>query len=442
VSKHILATSIFLVPLLSASVFLSSATQSHQAEQQAQSQRGRILFKRSFKVAEGFGYRLGNPELVLFDRHLGPDAKSCLECHGIGGEAGAGENNKNVFVGLDPALERRLARGNERNSTAMWGVGVVQALAQEMSGDLKAVRQSALEKAKRTNGAATVALVSKGVSFGSLTATPQGELYTSQIVGVDPGLEIRPFHAKGTRGTIRRFTFEAMWRHAGLEAPEMLKRRYPLQGNWERYDHDGDGVVNEVTTEQITDLSVFQALLPTPREVQPKDSAEQQKVQQGEKLFQANCASCHISRLPLNKAEVTIEGSMGQKDTKVDLQEILPKQNDQYWVALYSDMKRHDMGPGLAEKNGQISDNKVTGVDPRWFITTKLWGVADTAPYLHDGRAKTLEEAIVAHGGEAEPTRQAFQAMSTDDQEHLVQFLKSLRSPDFKAEGYVRPAKY
>ncbi len=441
-SKHILATTLLLVPLLSASVFLSAATQSHQAEQQAQSQRGRILFKRSFKVAEGFGYRLGNPEVVLFDRHLGPDAKSCLECHSIGGEAGAGENNKNVFVGLDPALERRLARGNERNSTAMWGLGAVQALGQEMSGELKTIRQSALEQAKRTHQTATVALVSKGVSFGSLTATPQGELDTSQIIGVDPGLEIRPFHAKGTRGTIRRFTFEAMWRHAGLEAPEMLKRRYPLQGNWERYDHDGDGVVNEITTEQITDLSVFQALLPTPQEVQPKDSAEQQKVQQGEKLFQANCASCHISRLPLNRAEVTIEGAMGQQDTKVDLEEILPKQNDQYWVALYSDMKRHDMGAGLAEKNGQISDNKVTGVDPRWFITTKLWGVADTAPYLHDGRAKTLEEAIVAHGGEAEPARQTFQAMSTNDQEHLVQFLKSLRAPDFKAEGYVRQAKY
>ena len=86
----------------------------------------------------------------------------------------------------------------------------------------------------------------------------------------------------------------------------------------------------EVTTEQITDLSVFQVLLPTPKEVQPKDRAEQQKVQQGEKLFQANCASCHISRLPLNKAEVTIEGAMGQKDTKVDLEEILPKQNDKY----------------------------------------------------------------------------------------------------------------
>jgi hypothetical protein len=119
VFQRICAASIFLFPLLSASVLLSAATQSHQSEQQAQSQRGRILFKRSFKVAEGFGYRLGNPELVLFDRHLGPDAKSCLECHSIGGEAGAGENNKNVFVGLDPALERRLARGNERNSTAI-----------------------------------------------------------------------------------------------------------------------------------------------------------------------------------------------------------------------------------------------------------------------------------------------------------------------------------
>jgi mono/diheme cytochrome c family protein len=435
--KRIFATLIILVPLLSTSVLLSSATKSPQVEQQIQSQRGRVLFKRTFKVSEGFGYRLGNPEVVLFDRHLGPDAKTCLECHSLGGEAGAGENNKNVFVGLDPALERRTVRGNERNSTALWGVGMVQALAQEMSGDLKKLRQSALEQAKDKKQPVTVALESKGVSFGSLTASPQGELDTSQVVGVDRGLEVKPFHAKGTRGTLRRFTFEAMWRHAGLEAPEMLKRRYPLAGNWEQYDHDGDGVVNEVTTEQITDLSVFQALLPVPQEVLPKDAAQQQNVHQGEKIFQANCAICHIPRLSLDKPVVTIEGAMGQKETSVDLQEILPQQEGKYYVALYSDLKRHDMGAGLAEKNGQMSDDKVTGVDPRWFTTTKLWGVADTAPYLHDGRAKTLEEAIVAHGGEAEAARQAFQAMSSDEQVHLIQFLKSLRAPKVETKSYV-----
>ena len=128
---------------------------------------------------------------------------------------------------------------------------------------------------------------------------------------------------------------------------------------------------------------------------------------------------------------------MSQKETSVDLQEILPQQEGKYYVALYSDLKRHDMGAGLAEKNGQISDDKVTGVDPRWFTTTKLWGVADTAPYLHDGRAKTLEEAIVAHGGEAEAARQAFQAMSSDEQEHLIQFLKSLRAPKLETKSYV-----
>ena len=96
-------------------------------------------------------------------------------------------------------------------------------------------------------------------------------------------------------------------------------------------------------------------------------------------------------------------------------------------VELFSDLKRHDMGPGLAESTGGPLDS--------FFITARLWGVADTAPYLHDGRAQTLRDAIMMHGGEALNARNAFAALSTARQTDVVAFLRSLRTPKEPAAG-------
>ena len=89
-------------------------------------------------------------------------------------------------------------------------------------------------------------------------------------------------------------------------------------------------------------------------------------------------------------------------------------------VRLFGDLKRHDMGPGLAEK----IDEAGTGASV--FLTENLWGVGSTAPYLHDGRATTLAEAILEHGGEAQASRDAFAALSTSEQQGLIAFLNNL----------------
>lgn len=393
-------------------------------------EQGRQLFSKAFKVQEGFGYKLGSAETVIVNRQLGPDAKSCLECHAQGGFGGAGGDRKNVWVGIDAGIERRVERANIRNSTAIWGDGAVQALAQEMTAELQHQRKEAISQAKASGQTVTIALMTKGVSFGSLTASPDGSVNLSKLEGVDKGLVIKAFHAKGTRETIRRFTLEAAWRHHGIESPEILKRRYPMQGNWENYDHDGDGYTNEITTEQITALTVFQALLPMPQTAQPTSADVKSQMVKGQKLFSANCATCHVPTLALSKPEVTIEGAMGQPPLVLNLMKAYGNQPPvlkSLQVPLYSDLKRHNMGTELAEKNGQLSDDKVSGVAPSMFITPRLWGVASSAPYLHDGRAATLEEAIVAHGGEAESSRNAYKAMSPSEQEALVTFLKCLK---------------
>lgn len=84
---------------------------------------------------------------------------------------------------------------------------------------------------------------------------------------------------------------------------------------------------------------------------------------------------------------------------------------------------------------GSLPTNVVSGKATYWdtlqreWRTPPLWGVADTGPYLHDGRAATLEQAIRWHGGEAESTRLRFERLDQTDQNLVISFLKSLRAP-------------
>jgi CxxC motif-containing protein (DUF1111 family) len=117
---------------------------------------------------------------------------------------------------------------------------------------------------------------------------------------------------------------------------------------------------------------------------------------------------------------------------------------------LYSDLLLHDLGPRLADPVGPPSSHssqipvsggyngggsrdafiEVPAFTLRQWRTTPLWGVADSAPYLHDGRAATLEEAIKAHGGEAAMSARFFAGLPTADRDRLLAFLGSLAAPE------------
>lgn len=89
-------------------------------------------------------------------------------------------------------------------------------------------------------------------------------------------------------------------------------------------------------------------------------------------------------------------------------------------MRLYGDLKRHDMGPGLAENVDE------TGHGASVWLTKELWGVGSSAEYLHDGRATTLTEATLEHGGEAEESRAAFAALPEADAARVVRFMENL----------------
>src|SRR6516165_971432 len=69
------------------------------------------------------------------------------------------------------------------------------------------------------------------------------------------------------------------------------------------------------------------------------------------------------------------------------------------------------------------------GPQPGEWRTPPLWGVADSAPYLHDGRALTLEQAIEMHGGQATRSARQFAELGKNEQTYLVMFLRTLRAP-------------
>jgi len=121
----------------------------------------------------------------------------------------------------------------------------------------------------------------------------------------------------------------------------------------------------------------------------------------GAALFrEVGCAGCHVELLRTGKHEVA---ALSQQD-----------------VRAYSDFLLHDLGPRLGD--GVVAGDATGGE----FRTAPLWGAMHSAPYLHDGRAPTIEEAIALHEGEATPTRDRFGALSPTDRSALVQFVKSL----------------
>lgn len=89
-------------------------------------------------------------------------------------------------------------------------------------------------------------------------------------------------------------------------------------------------------------------------------------------------------------------------------------------VLAYTDLLLHDMGPALAD---QVRQGSATGSE---FRTPPLWGIRFSAPYLHDGRAPTLEEAILGHGGEAQASRDRFLGLTLPKRAALIAFLGSL----------------
>ena len=144
------------------------------------------------------------------------------------------------------------------------------------------------------------------------------------------------------------------------------------------------------------------------RTLKPPSQRSSAKAAAGEELFTAiGCGSCHTPSLRTGPSTVAAL--------------------DDVEVRAFTDLLLHDMGPELDD--GYAEGASGTG---EWR-TTPLWGIGlaglsqgGETYYLHDGRAHTLRDAIVHHGGEAAASRAGFDALSAAEQGQLLRFLESL----------------
>lgn len=420
---------------------------------------GRDVFTARFNILDGQG-RPGStgtgaprvPDQPAFIRTSAPESNSCAGCHNQPFVGGAGDIALNVFVlaqALDPVTFSVSPEfSNERNTLGMFGAGPIEMLAREMTAELVGIRREASERARIGGVPVTLPLVSKGVGFGDVTVMPDGKIDPSGIEGVDWDLIVKPFHQKGAVVSIREFTNNAMNHHHGMQTTE----RFGVGT-----DPDQDGITNELTVGDMTAVTLFQALLPTPIQVEPKHPVLRQAVERGRTTFgEVGCTECHIPSLHLESPFYTEPnpynppGNLRLEDVSTTLAVDLSKdgmgqrlESDAGGVIVeaFTDLKRHNLCDDelMFFCNEQLHQGSLVGfadpaeftvpAEPRpteEFLTRKLWDVGNSDPYGHRGDLTTISEAIYWHGGEARASRDAFMELPQASRDDVIEFLKSL----------------
>lgn len=193
---------------------------------------------------------------------------------------------------------------------------------------------------------------------------------------------------------------ESSLSRAALADPKLQNRFQVAVNDSANFDNDA-APDPEMSRDDLFDLISFSMLLAAPQFEDPTEQSERGR----QLMHTANCTGCHVPR---------VNGPRGP-------------------LPIYSDLLIHDMGDDLADG---IVQGSATGKE---FRTQPLWGISAVGPYLHDGRAGTIEDAILAHGGEAKSARDAFAAFSAEEKADLIEFLLTLGGRSQLSEGLLPP---
>jgi CxxC motif-containing protein (DUF1111 family) len=201
-------------------------------------------------------------------------------------------------------------------------------------------------------------------------------------------------------------------------------------------DPDDDGVSNEIPT-SLVDFMEFYLL----NYFKAGTGEQTAATVAGREIFgNIGCASCHIPGLTIdhdrrvadvetvfnpdrgvfNRLFATARGLFTAVDDHSGFPSVKRPRGAAFAVrGIFTDFKRHDLGPAFHERN-------YDGALQTEFLTTPLWGVGSTAPYGHDGRSINMTEVILRHGGEAQAARDRFAALAPETARQLLDFLASL----------------
>ena len=367
-------------------------------------QRGKVIFEKRFVPSEGLG--------PLYN------ATSCASCHGTPVAGGSSELYRNFYLavaqsstpqfasalpGLPSPVVPAFGSGDhatatftfeggrkvipdnvsgfpvasaQRNGVPILGVGLFEFISDATilaNADPDDADGDGISGRSNTDGGALG-------RFGVKAQSNNIELFTRAPLQNQMGVPTNPFLGSG--GVVSAS-------HAAL-----------LQASTDPNSPttDQDGVPDpEMSMQELGDLIAFSRFLAPPQKRAFDDAAVR-----GEVLFEGiGCAKCHIPSLNSSRGP----------------------------VGAYSDLLLHDMGPELAD-GINFGTPQASSLDPNHnaseFRTQPLWGISLFAPYLHDGRAATLDEATRMHGGESEASRDAYVNLTQTERDDLIAFLRHL----------------
>jgi RNA polymerase sigma factor (sigma-70 family) len=386
---------------------------------------------------------------------LGPvyNDTSCVACHSLGAPGGAGPENKNVVLvtasqnGCGPSTSPgeivpglRVARGAllHRYSTdpgyPAWlsrlldPPGDAQARTASnrredpVAGRIQALRERSSPDRRRRDPSSNSPVVN-GFNLNFVERnTPAlfgigriDEIPSEVIIAMAESQprEVRGRVARTREGRIGRFGWKAQIpslhefvriacaNELGLEVPGHPQAASPLSPGSKARGLD-------LTESECDALVSYVRALPTPVVVDPDSPHGTRDMREGRRLFaEAGCATCHAPTLG---------------DVK----------------GIYSDLLLHDMGQSLSDPVGSYGLEgpniaRVKPPKPREWRTPPLWGYRDSGPYLHDGRAQGLDEAVAFHDGQARASARQFFSLSWRERAQVEVFLKSLLAPSAAA---------
>lgn len=384
---------------------------------------GRRLHHTDF--GDGTHSEPGNPAFVEQAGLLGPDyiARSCVACHVNNGRAlppavGAPMHGSVVKVGSDAAgtpdpalgsvLQPLRTSGNPEAGVTIGGYTTIDGSYGD--GTAYSLRRPTYDFTGVTPTHFSVRLAPQLVGLGLLEAVRESDVAAladptdADADGISGRMHVVSDPQTG-EGRLGRFTYKSGRARVSHQVAAALNTDIGVTTSvFPILDGGSGGATPELSDVELEYMTRYLSALG----VRARRDLDDPQALQGETLFTAaGCEQCHTPQHTTSPYHPMAE---------LRSQTIRP----------YTDLLLHDMGPGLADNMGE---GDASGSEWR---TAPLWSIGYTSEvsggeaYLHDGRARTLEEAILWHGGEAEAAKENFRTMSAADRAALVKFLESL----------------
>jgi CxxC motif-containing protein (DUF1111 family) len=356
---------------------------------------------------------------------LGPvyNASSCAACHFQGGLGGGGGLEQNV-LNYEVFLSDRFVQGTIHkfsiNPAELETVNTLQAsfhintIIDRTSREARHLLRTASPNTAITFpiqttslfGAGWVDMISDRAIINNARARKLNNVSSSEsstVLDVPAGRvrkaagRVGKFGWKNQTATLEEFVAVACANELGLGTP--------ITAQASSFVVPGQAAPRDLDAEQLRALVSFIKTLPRPVEILPDDPQQRAAAIRGKDTFNTvGCAICHVPNMG------GVEGVYSD-------------------FLLYQLDERGYSDPDSTGGSEQIAQRPSNEPRPEEWKTPALWGVADSAPYLHDGSAPDLSTAIARHGGDAENVLQRYKELSAGQRTDLLAFLGTLKAP-------------